>query len=111
MPDSMACKYRDLYRKELESSRKQHAESLPTVAELPPRKRGRPLLLGDFDSPVQEYVCMLRISGGVVNTRLVLAAARGLIMARNRAILVDYGGSLNPDKLWAKSLLRRMGFV
>ena len=44
---------------------------------------------------------MLHISGGIVNTRLVFAAARGLIMARNRALLVDYGGSLNPDKPWA----------
>ena len=69
------------------------------------------MLLGDFDSPVHEYVRMLHISGCVVNTRLVLAAARGLIMARNRALLVDYGGSLNPDKPWAKSLLRRMGFT
>ena len=82
MPESTARKYRDLYRKELESSRKRYAESLPTITELPPRKRGRPLLLGDFDSPVQEYVRMLRISGGVVN-----AAARGLIITRNRALL------------------------
>ena len=54
---------------------------------------------------------MLHISGGIVNTRLVFAAARGLIMARNRALLVDYGGSLNPDKPWAKSLLHHMDFV
>ena len=65
--ESTACKFRDLYRKELESSRKRHAESLPTISELPPRKRGRPLLIGDFDSRVQEYVRMLHLSGGVVN--------------------------------------------
>ena len=111
MPESNARKYCDLYSKELESSRKRHAESLPTITELPLRKRGRPMLLGDFDSPVQEYVCMLHISGGVINAPLVLAAARGLIIARNCALLVDYGGGLNPDKPWAKSLLRRLGFV
>ena len=32
-------------------------------------------------------------------------------IARNRALLADYGGSFNPEKPWAKSLLRRMGFV
>ena len=113
MPESTACKFRDLYCNELESSRKRHAESLPTIpiSELPPRKRGRPLLIGDLDSPVQEYIRMLRLSGGVVNARLVVAAARGLIITRNHSLIVDNGGHLNPDKTWAKSLLRRMGFV
>jgi hypothetical protein len=47
-----------------------------------------------------------------VNTQLVVAAARGLIIAGNRSLLVvDYGGNLNPEKAWAKSLLRHMGFV
>ena len=32
-------------------------------------------------------------------------------MARNRSLIADYGGHLNPDNPWAKSLLRRMGFV
>ena len=46
-----------------------------------------------------------------VNTQLVVAAARGLIIAGNRSLLVDYGGNLNPEKAWAKSMLRHMGFV
>ena len=54
---------------------------------------------------------MLRLSWGVVNARLVVAAARGLIIARNCSLIVDYGGHLNPEKTWAKSLLRRMDFV
>ena len=41
-----------------------------------------------------------------VNTQLVVAAARGLIIAGNHSLLVDYGGNLNPEKAWAKSLLR-----
>ena len=58
-----------------------------------------------------DYIRMLRLSGGVVNARLVVAAARGLIIAINRSLIADYGGHLIPDKTWAKSLLRRMGFV
>ena len=62
-------------------------------------KRGEgPLLLGDLDSPVQDYIRMLRLSGGVVNARLVVAAARGLIIARNRSLIADYGGHLNPGQ-------------
>ena len=112
MPESTARKFRDLYCNELESSRKRHSEPLPTISELPPKKRGRPLLVGDFDSPVQEYIRMLRLSGGVVNARLVVAAARGLIIARNRSLLTDYGGHLNPDKAslpsWRMARLLRM---
>lgn len=111
VPESTARKFRNLYRTELETNRKRHAESLPSISELPPKKRGRPLLIGDFDSPVQDYIRMLRLSGGVVNARLVVAAAIGLIAARNRSLLVEYGGNLNPDKGWAQSLLRRMGYV
>ena len=113
VPESTARTFRDLYCNELESSRKRHAESPPTIpiSELPPRKRGRPLLIGDFDSPVQGYIRMLRLSGGAVNARVVVAAARGLIIARNHSLIVDYGGHLNPEKTLAKSLLRRMGFV
>ena len=61
---------------------------------MPPKKRGRPLFLGDLDSPVQDYIRMLHLSGGVVNARLVVAAARGLIIARNRSLIADYGGHL-----------------
>ena len=80
-------KFGNLYRKE--SSRKRSAEALPTIAELPPMERGRPLLIGDFDGQVQEYIRMLHLSGGVVNARLVVAAARGLIMTCNRSLLTD----------------------
>ena len=51
--ESTARKFRDLYCKELESSRKRHTE-------YPGRE-----LLGAFDS---EYMRMLRISADVVNT-------------------------------------------
>ena len=111
VPEATVRKFRDLYRKELESSRKQRAESIPIVSELPPKKRVRPLLLGDLDSPVQDYIRMLHLFGGVVNARLVVAAARGLIIAINRFLIADYGAHLNPDKTWAKSLLRYVGFI
>ena len=36
--------------------------------------RGRPLLLGDLDSKVQQYVRKLRLAGGIVNRAIVIAA-------------------------------------
>ena len=49
------------------------------VTEIPLKKRGRPLLLCiRLDNQVQEYIMKLREYGCVVNTTIVVAAARGL---------------------------------
>lgn len=49
--------------------------------------------------------------GGVINTSIVVAAAEGLLLARNRSLLPQYGGKLQLEKPWARSLLICMGFV
>ena len=61
-------------------------------------------MLGDLDKDVQEY-------GGVINTDVVVAAARGVVESKNRSLLVEHGGSIAIEKSWAKSLLVRMNFV
>lgn len=111
VPESTVRKYRNPHHKELEGSRKCHADSIPDITELPLKKRGHTLLLSEFDGHVQEYVRVLRHAGGVVNTEVVIASARGLIMARNCSLMCEFGAHLDPDKPWAKSFLRRMGFV
>ena len=112
VPESTARKFRDIYRAELER-RKRIAldEDTDTVVELPPKKRGRPLLLQDLDGQVQEYVRKLRLAGGVINTTVVLAAAKGIVMAHNRALPFEFGGSICLEKPWVKSSLHRMGYV
>ena len=40
---------------------------------------GRSLLLGEFDSQVQEYVKQLRRSDGIVSASIVVAAAKGIV--------------------------------
>lgn len=58
VPESTARKFRNLYRTELETNRKRHAESLPSISELPPKKRGRPLLIGDLIAQFRTtYAC------------------------------------------------------
>ena len=81
------------------------------MTSLPTKPQGRPVLLGQvLDEDVQEYVRSQRAVGGVVNTAIVRAGAEGIILARDRSVLVKYGGHIDLTKSWAKSLLHRMGY-
>lgn len=46
-----------------------------------------------------------------MNTTVVMAAAKGIVIAYYNTILFEFGGSTCIGKIWAKSLLLRMGFV
>ena len=82
------------------------------VQELPCKKAGKPLLLGEeLDKQVREYVKYLRERGAVVNSAIVIAAAEGIVMNKDPNLLACNGGGINLTKYWAKSLLRRMGMV
>ena len=84
------------------------------VKELPCKKTGRPLLLGDeLDKQVQEYVKYMRDRGTAVNTTVVMAAAEGIVKSKDANLLNNNGGSgsIEITKWWARSLLNRMGIV
>ena len=79
---------------------------------LPYNKRGRPCLLGKtLDDRVQEYLKKVREGGGVITSRIVMAAAKGIICHDDRLKLVEYGGHISLNRHWAYSLLTRMKFV
>lgn len=83
-----------------------------TVTSLPKKPQGRPLLLGqELDKAVQDYIEALRIAGGVVNSAIVVAAANGIVSAKDVSLLSSRGGSISITKHWAKSLLSRMKYV
>lgn len=85
---------------------------IPVVKSLPTKCQGRPLMLGEqLDAAVRDYIQGMRTVGGVVNTIIVLAAAEGIITARDQSLLVQNGGHIKLTKSWAKSLLKRMGYV
>ena len=88
-------------------------ENTPLVVKsLAIKSQGRPLLLGPvLDKAVQNYISSMRIVGGVVNTSIVMAAAEGIIAAKDRGALVQHGGHIEITKSWAVSLLGRMGYV
>ena len=80
-----------------------------SVKELPEKKRGRPLLLGDkLDGQVKSYIGYLREKGAAVNTAIVVGIAQGIVKSHNGNLLTCNGGHLVP---WAKSLLSHMGYV
>lgn len=82
-----------------------------TITSIPKSPRGRPLKLGDMDTEVCDYIKNLRVAGGIVNSRIVIAAAKGIITARDKTQLFEYGGPIFLDKPWAKSILKRLGMV
>ena len=64
------------------------------VPELPHKPRGAPLMLGEkMDRMVQSWVRKVRIEGGVINTRIVMAATQGVISTVDRKSLAKHGGT------------------
>lgn len=53
----------------------------------------------------------MRRVGAVVNSGIVIAAAKGIIGARKPELLVEHGGHIEVTKAWTKSLLLRMGYI
>ena len=83
--------------------------------QLPPKKRGRPLLpflLGtELDQRVQLYVKELRTNGAIINTAIIMATAEGIVQHHDMNMLAKHGGPIAITKPWAQSLLTRMQFV
>ena len=58
-----------------------------SVCSIPSKKRGRPLTLGDIDGEVQSYIKALRAAGTPISAPLIIAAAEGIVGARDRTLL------------------------
>ena len=103
---------KDAYKKEMSRKRKASEDGDILIKELPGKKRGSPLLLGEsIDHVVQQYVLKLRECGGAVNTAVVVAGAHGIVKSMDRTRLVGFGGHADLNVSWAKSLLKRMNFT
>ena len=101
------------YRSELRPAAGESASTgTACIKKLCENKWGRPLLIGeDLECQVQEFIREVRSSGGVVNTAITLAAAKGIVLAKDANMLSQNGGYLNLTRDWAKRLLSRMGLV
>ena len=111
LPSSSVFDFKVKYQQELLKRKRNQEENL-VVTELPSKKKGRSLLLGELlDGRVQSYIKELRSKGAVVNTAIVMACAEGVVMHHNSNLLAINGGHITINKDWAKSLLHRMGYV
>ena len=82
------------------------------VEELPRKKTGRPLLIGEeLDAQVQQYVKESRKRGLPINTAVVVAAGLGIVTAHDANLLEENGGKIKLTNDWVKNVLKRMGFV
>ena len=99
----------EAYIKEL---KKQKVTGVCQIKQLPLQKRGRPLLLGEkVDRMLQVYLKKVQEAGGAVSSRIVIAAAKGLMMTVDQAKLAELGGYMSFSKSWAHSVLHQMGYV
>ena len=82
------------------------------VTSPPPKKLGRPVMLGeDLDKKLQLYVKKAREGGGVITARILSTAARGVLVACERLRLVEFWGHVQLNQSWTYSLFERMKFV
>ena len=72
---------------------------------------GRPVLLGDFDQEVAQYIPALRQAGGCVSTSIVMAAAKGILTHKKSSLPRENGDKITLTKDWAGSFLKRHRFV
>ena len=87
-------------------------ETTMDLKQLPDKKRGRPLLLGDeLDRRVKAYILDIQSKGAVVNSTIVIAVAQGIVSHYDSNMLEENGGHITLSKTWAKYLLYRMGFT
>ena len=96
----------------IDEARKRRHDEDSEVRELPSKKRGRPLLLGEeLEKQVKTYLIALRTNGAVVNTAITIACAHGIVISQVANLLSTNGGHINLSKHWTKSFLQRIGFV
>ena len=69
-------------------------------------------MLGEqLDCKVQNYIKALHNAGTPIGSSVVMAAAKGLVRAHDRSLLVEHGGYIKISKFWDQSLLERMNYV
>ena len=110
LKENMISGWKKTYLKELSSWKKAGKDM--SVEILPEKKTGHPLMLGDtLDKEVQAYIQETGKVGGVVNARIAIACAIGILRRRNSNLLAVNGGHVVLTKEWARYLLHRLGCV
>ena len=73
------------------------------------RRKGRPNLLDDkFVVNVKDVVNGVRMAGGVISRKMVIAIGTGVIKANCPSKLKDFGGHIVLTERWARGVLKSM---
>ena len=103
MNESTARTFKKKCESELDGTKRQ-GRAKPTSISLKPQDR--PLLLGELDGLVQEYILAASNRGNVISRNIAVSAAK-VIMERYPRLI----GSVDIESShWAQSLFHRMGF-
>ena len=83
----------DAYLDEMRQQRQTGETEQPW--KFPKRQRGRPLILGDcLEEKLQMYIKRVREEGGVVSSKIVMAAARGMLLSYDQNKLAENEGHI-----------------
>ena len=69
------------------------------------------MLGDDLDDKVQAYVKHVRDGGSTVSSKIVIAAAKGILRSCNHSLLSENGGPMVLTCSWVQSVLKRMKFI
>ena len=73
------------------------------------RRKGRPNLLDDeFLLKVKDVVTGVRMAGGVISRKMVIATDTGVIMTSCPSKLKEFGGHIALTEGWARGVLKSM---
>ncbi len=98
--------------KKLKQTMQSDGVDFSEVKDIPTGNKGRTTLLPEqLDTKVQIYLMKLRQAGGVINSKVAIATAKGLLKHYNRALLPEFGGTIELGRPWAVSIFRRLGWV
>ena len=106
IPESTARKLRAEYLRQLKIEVETEGPSCsPHIKVLPTKRQGRPLLLGEkLDETIRGFIRETRKAG-------VVPMTMSIVSAKDLSLLHGKGGHLVITSSWAKSLLKRMGYV
>lgn len=98
--------WRDKYRRQIKSKGNCKSEQMVT------EKVGAPTLLPPaLDKDLREYLVALRANGGAVNTRIIRAVAKAIVLSKALAISKKTEAISNFQKNWAKKRGTAYGLV
>ena len=94
------------FKKGAQSAQKRTGQLPSTISS---RKRGRPALMPeDLMKKTITLVEALRLKGAPVTASVSNSVAKGVVIANDRSILIEYGGYVSLSNDWGKNVLYRM---